>query len=413
MTEMHLTVSLSASGYHPVSWRVSEAPEKPSAAHFEALARTAERGKLDAVLLGHPVPELALRESGYVNRLQLDPLPLMASLIGVTQRIGLGAAWSVDFTEPYNVARVFATLDHLAGGRTAWIVHMLDGPEIAPLFGHAAGPGDSGSYGRRAVEFIDLVKRLWDSWEDEAFVVDKRTGMFADPAKVHPLHHEGEFFTVRGPLNVPRPVQGNPVIIQNDVAALRRITAATADVVLVSAGSPAEATAISDQLRAFATEHSRPPNSLRVLVKLAPLLGSTEAEASRRAAELADAIEPGLSALLARHRRSRQGATTDVPVDIDDERRRAAAGGGLPFTGTPEQLVALLETWQGACGCDGFDILAPVLPNDLEIFVDEVIPLMQRHNLARRQYRGDSLRDHLGLDRPRSCQTLSPEGAGI
>jgi alkanesulfonate monooxygenase SsuD/methylene tetrahydromethanopterin reductase-like flavin-dependent oxidoreductase (luciferase family) len=410
---MHLTASLSASGYHPASWRVSGAPDEPSAAHFQALARTAERGKLDAVLIGQPAAGLALRASGYVNRLQLDPLPLMASLIGVTRRIGLGAAWSVDFTEPYNIARVFATLDHLAGGRTAWIARMLGGPEIAAFFAHARGPADSEAYSRRTVEFIGVVKRLWDSWEDEAFIVDKRTGMFADPAKVHPLHHDGEFFTIRGPLNVPRPVQGNPVIVQNDLAALRRITAATADVVLVSAGSPAEAKAISDQLRALAAQHLRPPNSLRILVNVAPLLRSTEAEASRRAAELADAIEPSFSALLARERQSRELAGTEAPVDIDEERRRAAASAGLPFIGTPEQLVASLGAWERAGACDGFNILPPVLPDDLDIFVDEVVPLMQRRDLARKEYRGDLLRDHLGLDRPRSRYGSSPEGVRI
>jgi alkanesulfonate monooxygenase SsuD/methylene tetrahydromethanopterin reductase-like flavin-dependent oxidoreductase (luciferase family) len=164
------------------------APDKPGGAHFQALARTAERGKLDAVLLGHAVPGMAPRESGYLNRLQLDPLPLMASLIGVTGRIGLGAAWSIDFTEPYNIARIFATLDHLAGGRTAWIVRMMGGPGSVTSFGHAVVPADWEAYGRRAVEFIDAVKRLWDSWEDDAFAADRRTGMFADPTKVHPLH---------------------------------------------------------------------------------------------------------------------------------------------------------------------------------------------------------------------------------
>lgn len=392
--EMHLTASLSASGHHPAAWRVSAAPAGPSAAHFVALARTAERGQLDAVLLGQRALEPALRESGYVNRLQLDPLPLMASLIGVTQRIGLAAAWSVDFTEPYNIARVFATLDHLAGGRTAWIARMAGGPQITPLFGHAIGaaPGEGDAYRRRVVEFVDVVKQLWDSWEDEALAADKRTGMFADPAKVHPLHHQGEFFTIRGPLNVPRPVQGNPVIVQNDVPTLRRVIAATADVVLLSTDSLAESKAISDELRRLAAQHSRPPGALRILVNLSPLLGSTEAEASRRAAELADAIEPKLAALLACG-------------------RQAHAPAGLPFTGTPEQLAAALETWQHACACDGFNIVPPVLPDDLDRFVDEVVPLLQRRNLARREYRGELLRDHLGLERPRSRYASAPEGA--
>ena len=160
------------------------------------MATTAERGGLDALWLGHG------------DAPALDPLPLLGSLIARTQRIGLGAAWSLDYSEPFHVARVFATLDHLSGGRTAWLFGQADAPA---LFDHRTAVIDPAA---RAVEFVDVVTKLWDSWEDEAFLLDVATGRFADPARVHPIVHAGPFFTVRGPLNVPRSVQGHPVVAQ-------------------------------------------------------------------------------------------------------------------------------------------------------------------------------------------------------
>jgi alkanesulfonate monooxygenase SsuD/methylene tetrahydromethanopterin reductase-like flavin-dependent oxidoreductase (luciferase family) len=359
---LHLTVSLAGSGYHPAAWRVSRLPARVNAAAIQQMARTAERGKLDAVLLGLPVHDAT--DAGKVNTLRLDPLPLLGSLIGVTRHIGLAATWTVDYTEPYHVARVFATLDHLSYGRTAWIVQMFGTEALAPRIGRPSGLDDLPTYCRRAAEFVDTVKQLWDSWEDAAFALDKASGMFADPDRVHPINHIGEFFSVRGPLNVPRPPQGHPVLLQADPAseAGRRLVATTADVVLTDCASLPMATARYRELRALADP--------RVLTNLNLILGESETTARRRAAELDAMLPPSAS--------------------------------GVRFVGTPERLVELFATWQQAGACDGFNLLPAVLPDDLDLLVDAAIPLAQRHGLFRTDYTGSTLREHLGLSRPPS-----------
>jgi alkanesulfonate monooxygenase SsuD/methylene tetrahydromethanopterin reductase-like flavin-dependent oxidoreductase (luciferase family) len=367
---LHLTVSLAGSGYHAASWRVSGLPANPNAAVFQAMARTAERGKLDAILLGLPlnVPGTA----GTANTMQLDPLPLLGSLIGVTRNVGFGAAWTVDYTEPFNVARVFATLDHLSYGRTAWIAGMFGTEALAPRIGRPSGLDDLADYCQRAGEFIDVVKALWDSWEDEAFALDKASGMFADPDHVHPINHVGKYFSVRGPLNVPRPPQGNPVLLQPDPGTAQggQLVATTADAIITSCPSLSQASARYRELQALASARSQRLDALRVLANVSVTLGETETAAQRRAAEL-DAMSP-------------------------------SGSGGIRFVGTPEQLVELFLTFQQERACDGFNLLPAVLPDDLNLLVDAAIPLAQRRGLFRTEYVGKTLREHLALSRPRS-----------
>ena len=363
---MHLTTSLTAGGFHPAGWRVCSAPGFP----IQAMAATAERGGLDAVWLG-PSPFRRLRDTGLVNFLAFDPLPLLGSLIAVTGRIGLGAVWSVDHSEPFNVARVFATLDHLANGRTAWIVPLQE-----ELFGRAAPIDDA--FHDRAGEFMDVVRKLWDSWEDEAFALDVASGMFADPARVHPVHHAGRFFAVRGPLNVPRPVQGNPVLVQIDggTEAARALAAATAEVLLVSCGDGDEARRFYHDMKARVAAAGRDGAALRILVNVTPILHDSMQEAAR----MADALDALVAPVLA-------GLPERAP---------------LRFVGTPETLVDLMARWtRGSC-CDGFNLMPAVLPDDLSRFVDTVIPLARECGLRPHDYGGETLREHLGLRRPRS-----------
>jgi N-acetyl-S-(2-succino)cysteine monooxygenase len=369
----HLTVSLTGTGYHPASWRVSGLPVGPNAAAVQAMARTAERGHMDAILLG--LPSGAAKDPGAANTLRLDPLPLLGSLIGVTRRIGLGAVWDMDFTEPFHVARVFATLDHLSYGRTAWVARMFESAALEARIGRSSGVDDLNTYCQRAGEFVDVVKKLLDSWEDEAFALDKASGMFVDPDRVHPIHHRGEFFSVRGPLNVPRPPQGHPVIVQLDSAVGKAFNAANADVILTSCETLSLASARYRDLRAAAAGRD-----LRILANVVLVLGETESEAWRRSA--------ALNAML--------------PV----------AGGGLYFVGTPEQLVEILAIWSETA-CDGFNLLPAVLPDDLDLLVDAVILLAQRRGLFRTEYRGETLRNHLKLPRPHSQYTTPvTEAAG-
>jgi len=373
--QLHLTVSLAGSGYYPAAWHVSPLPPRPDAAAMHSMARTAERGRLDAILLGLPI-DAPLGGIGRANTMRLDPLPLLGSLIGVTRRIGLGAAWTVDYTEPYNVARVFATLDHLSYGRTAWIARMFGTAALEPRIGRPGGPDDPAAYCARAGEFIDVVGKLWDSWQDAAFALDKPSGMFVDPALVHPIHHVGKHFSVRGPLNVPRPPQGNPVLVLQDPTTTigRQFAASTADVLLMSCPSLPTAIARYRELRALSVGRARCPDPPRILANMMVVLDDTQAAAQHRAAAL-DALVPPAAASVPR------------------------------FVGTPDQLVELLVTWCQQDACDGFNVLPAVLPTDLDRLVDAVVPEIQRIGLFRNDYAGSTLREHLGLERPLSQYT--------
>lgn len=366
---MHLTVSLTGSGFHPAAWHFSPLSARPDAAAVQAMARTAERGGLDAIFLGLPV-ELPADAAARANTLLLDPLPLLGSLIAVTHRIGLGAAWTVDYTEPYHVARVFATLDHLAYGRTAWIATLFGTAALAARIGRPAGPDDPVAYCVRAGEFIDVVKQLWDSWEDEALALDKPSGMFVDPERVYPIQHVGAHFSVRGPLNVPRPPQGNPVLVLRDPSTpvARQFVASIADVVLTACASLPDAVARSRELHDLAANRAQAP---RVLSNVVVVLDDTETAARQRA------------------------ATLDVLIP-------ASSRGTAHFVGTPDQLVTTLITWHEQNACDGFNLLPAVLPHDLNQLVDQVLPRLQQHGQRPATYHGTTLREHLALSRPRS-----------
>jgi N-acetyl-S-(2-succino)cysteine monooxygenase len=356
---VHLFASLAAHGWHPAAWRLSGQPGFEGAAPFLQGARTAERGGLDAVLLGFPTAPHAMQASGKIDRLHLDPLPLAGLLIGATRHIGLCGYWPADVAEPFHVARVFGTLDHLSGGRMAWIAGLAGSAETAGRFQRADLALSDEDAAARFVELIDIARQLWDSWEDKGFVVDQATGTFADPEHVHPIEYAGRFFTVRGPLNVPRPVQGQPVIIHRDVAATRAGLAASADIVLGEPATLAEAKAARGEWRALASD-------ARYVVRLEVILGETEADAARRAADL-DAL-------------------------ASDSRPR--------FVGTPEQLAAHVAAWHAAAACDGFDILPAVTPLDLDLLVTAVVPLLRARSLRPAGYAGRTLREHLQLARP-------------
>jgi len=325
-------------------------------------ARLAEQGGLDAVLLGLPIAQRTDREGGRIDGLRLDPLPLLGLLIGATERIGLVGYWPVEVAEPFHVARVFATLDHLSSGRTGWIAGLAGHAETEGRFQRADLPYAGPDAMARQIELIDVARQLWDSWEDKGFVVDQASGTFADPEHVHPIDHAGRFFTVRGPLNVPRPVQGQPVILHREVsAAARPGLAASAEVVLGEPPTLAEAASARAAWRALAAD-------VRYVPRLEVILGETEAAASKRAVEL-----DGLSA--------------------DDQPR---------FVGTPAGLAAHLADWEAAGGCDGFDILPAVMPIDLDLLVTAVVPLLRRRSLRPEGYAGRTLREHLQLARPAS-----------
>jgi alkanesulfonate monooxygenase SsuD/methylene tetrahydromethanopterin reductase-like flavin-dependent oxidoreductase (luciferase family) len=377
---MHIIASLSGNGFHPAAWRAGGERAWPIGRHFQRMAQTAERGRLDAVLLGETPGGYALRAAGRINGLNVDPLPLAGSLIATTQRIGLGATWSLDFAEPFHVARVMATLDHLCGGRIAWAATLFDGADIKGGFKHAKAATEPSASTRRAIEFIEVVRKLWDSWEDRGFFADVPSGRFADPDRVHPINHTGDFFTVRGPLNLPRPPQGNPPIIMHDPGhpADRLVIARSADVVLTGAINPIEARIQGAAIRAAVKEQGRNPEDVRILAKLTPVLADTEADAKKLSDDLDAMASPKMMAAMT---------------------QRA----GLRFTGTAEQLAHLMAQWVAIGACDGFNVRPAMLPAGLDLFVERVVPLLQARGLFRGDYQGDTLRDHLGLGHFESC----------
>ena len=369
---MHLLASLAAHGWHAAAWRVTGAAGFAGAAPFRAMAKTAEQGGLDAVLLGLPTAPRVLRDGGKVDGIRLDPLPLLAAMIGATERIGLCGWWPGDVAEPFHVARVFATLDHLALGRTGWITGLEGPQELGSRFGHTNLPATEEDSATRLVELIDVARQLWDSWEDRGFVVDQASGTFADPTRVHPIEHAGRFFTVRGPLNVPRPVQGQPVILHRDVPAgtMRLGAAASAEVVLAECATLAEAAAGRRDWRGLAQKQGRDPEGLRFIVRVMPILAESEQAARKRAAEL-----DGLAGV--------DGHQAGVPRVV----------------GTPDQFADWLAQWHGAGACDGFDILPAVLPVDLDLLAEAVVPQLRRRGLRPAGYEHPTLRGHLGLRR--------------
>jgi alkanesulfonate monooxygenase SsuD/methylene tetrahydromethanopterin reductase-like flavin-dependent oxidoreductase (luciferase family) len=341
---MILTLSAPGCGAHPEAWRFSSAPDVPSLAWFRALTQAAERGGLDAILFDGAW--------GPAGPFTMDPVPLIAALASSSSHIGLGAVIALDHAEPFNIARSFAAIDRLTAGRSAWIATMGTGRPAD--FAHAPAR-DAISRRARAAESIVVVRKLWDSWEDEAIVQDKPSGRFSNPDLIHPINHSGTYFSVRGPLNAPRPLQGNPPVFQRDASpegvALAR---ESADVLIAPAADASALAGIRHSLG----------DRVRLLVRLSVLLAPTEADARTRSEELGGPLE------------------------------------GLSFAGTPDGLVARLAELSKLC--DGVDLWPAVLPTDLDLLVDQVVPKLQAAGLRPATYQGRTLRENLHLSRPRS-----------
>jgi FMN-dependent oxidoreductase (nitrilotriacetate monooxygenase family) len=419
-------------GIHTAWWRFPGA--YPDAnfnfEHLKRFARTLERGRFDAFFMADHLavlnmPMAALKRSATVS--SFDPLTLLPALATVTERLGLVATASTTFEAPYLVARKFASLDHLSGGRAGWNVVTTSNPDAALNFGLEDHMEHDERY-RRAREFIDVVTGLWDSWADDAFIRDVESGIYFDPERLQVLDHKGKYFSVRGPLNVARPVQGWPVIVQAGASeAGRQLAAETAEVIFAAGGSLADGQRFYADVKGRAAALGRSPDHLKILPGALVVVGDTVEEARAKRAMLDGLVHPdsGLASLSVHLGHDASGFELDAPLpDIPEsnasqsgrqrvvERARRdnltvrqlaqIAGGfaGLSLTGTPRTIADEMEQWLYGEGCDGFNIMFSHVPGGLDEFVDHVVPELQRRGLFRTEYEGTTLRENLGLPRP-------------
>jgi FMN-dependent oxidoreductase (nitrilotriacetate monooxygenase family) len=424
--QMHLGVFVLGTGNHSAGWRYDGA----FASHMELpvmqeIARIAERGKFDLLFISDSMAMDPTDHPSFMCR--FEPTTLITVLSAYTTHIGLGATVSTSFSEPYNVARVFGSIDHISGGRAAWNVVTSSNPKAALNFNLDEHIEHELRYAR-ANEFVDVVRGLWDCWEDGAIIADKASGRFIDAHKVRPLNHQGRFFKVRGPLNMARCPQGRPVIIQaGGSPSGLELAARTADVVFSVVQELTPAKAAYADLKRRMEKYGRTPDELAVLPGVMPIVGDSDAEAREILAKLQSWITPTNAATLVASRIGYDvskypldGPVPPSPAGLNSQtfpavlyemaRREnmtlrdlynltAAARGHWVVCGTPRGIADTLEEWFLGRAADGFNILPAWFPGGFVDFVDRVVPELQRRGLFRREYEGATLRDLFGLSR--------------
>ncbi|MBM4257396.1 MAG: LLM class flavin-dependent oxidoreductase [Deltaproteobacteria bacterium] len=420
---------------HTAAWRYPGAfPDANfNFAHYKRFVQTLERGRFDAFFMADHLavmnmPMNALKRSATVT--SFDPLTLLPALAVVTEHLGLIATASTTYNEPYHVARKFASLDHISGGRAAWNVVTSANPHEAMNFGREEHLEHGERY-RRAREFFDVVTGLWDSWADDAFTRDVEHGIYFDPAKMHVLNHKGPELSVRGPLNVARPIQGWPVIVQagaSDVG--RQLAAETAEVIFGSANNIEDARSFYTDVKGRMAALGRPREHLKILPGAFVVIGDTAAEARAKKARLDSLVHPdsGIATLSVQLGHDVSGLDLDGPLPEMPESNASKSArqklltmarrdnmtvrqlaqyvggsfGALEMIGTPTMIADEMEEWLKTEACDGFNIMFPYLPGGLDDFVDRVVPELQRRELFRREYEGTTLRENLALPRPKN-----------
>ena len=398
--------------------------------HITGFARKLEAGKFDAFFMADHLavlnmPMAALKRSATVT--SFDPMALLPALAVTTERLGLIATGSTTFDAPYHVARRFASLDHISEGRAGWNIVTTSNPDSALNFGLDDHMEHDERY-RRAREFFDVVTGLWDSWADDAFIRDVENGVYFDPARLHVLDHKGKYFKVRGPLNVARPVQGWPLIVQAGASdAGRQLAAETAEMVFSPGGPLAECQKYYADVKARAARAGRDPEHVKILPGCLVVVGDTVEAAKAKRAHLDSLVHPdsgiaSLSIALGTDASvfDLDGPLPDIPETnqsqsgrqrvIDRARaenltvrqlaQRAGSYGGLALVGTAGTIADQMEEYFHERGCDGFNIMFPWVPGGLDEFVDQVVPELQRRGVFRKEYEGKTLRENLGLPRP-------------
>ncbi|MDF5835303.1 LLM class flavin-dependent oxidoreductase [Pseudomonas syringae] len=431
--QMKLGAFLMATGHHVAAWRHPEVPADAGLdfKHYRHVARVAEAAKFDALFVADSV---AAATGDIASRMarsdHFEPLTLLSALSAVTEHIGLIATATTTYNEPYHVARKFASLDHLSGGRAGWNLVTSDAAAEAQNFGRAEHVGHAERYSR-AREFHQVVTGLWDSWADDAFTRDKASGEYYDPARLHVLDHQGEHFRVKGPLNVARSPQGQPVVVQAGSSEVGRdLAAQTAEVVFTAQTSLASAQAFYADLKGRLSAYGRAVDSLKIMPGVFIVVAETEALAKTKFESFQELVEPRVGvALLGRMlgnfdlsgypldgplpelpltdsgQRSRQKLLTELAdqenLTLAQLGRRIAGGRGhYSLIGTPEQIADELQRWFEQGAADGFNVLVPHLPGGLEDVAQLLVPELQRRGLFRTEYEGTTLRENLGLQRP-------------
>jgi len=441
--QLHLGAFMRPVSIHTGAWRWPGAfPDANfNLAHLKRFIQTLERGRFDAFFMADHLAVLnmpleALKRSHTVT--SFEPFTLLSALSAFTERIGLVATASTTFDAPYHIARRFASLDHLSGGRAGWNIVTTSNPDAALNFGLEEHMEHAERYAR-AREFYDVVTGLWDSWADDAFVRDAESGIYFDPEKLHALAHKGKYLSVRGPLNIARPVQGWPVIVQAGASdAGRQLAAETAEVVF-AAGLPLPAARqFYADVKGRAQKAGRNPDHVKILPGALVIVADTVEEARARRAKLDSLVHyesaiASLSIALG-HDASTfdpDGPLPDIPdtnqsksgrervVDLARRERltvrqlaqRLGGYSGLTFAGTPATIADAMEEWLHSRASDGFNVMFPYLPQGLDDFVDRVVPELQRRGLFRREYEGKTLRENLGLPRPENRFFAQPARA--
>ena len=429
---MRLGAFMRPVGIHTAWWRYPGAyPDANfNLKHIVRFAQKLEAGKFDAFFMADHLavlnmPMNALKRSATVT--SFDPMALLPALAMVTERLGLIATGSTTFDAPYHVARRFASLDHISEGRAAWNIVTTSNPDAALNFGLDEHMDHDERY-RRAREFYDVVTGLWDSWADDAFIRDVENGVYFDPARLHVLDHAGKYFKVRGPLNVARPVQGWPLIVQAGASdAGRQLAAETAEMVFAAGGPLADCQRYYADVKARAAKAGRDPEHVKILPGCLVVVGGTVEQARAKRAHLDSLVHPdsGIASLSIAlgtdaSKFDLDGPLPDIPETnqsqsgrqrvIDRARRdsltvrqlarTAGAYGGLALVGTAKTIADQMEEYFHARACDGFNIMFPWVPGGLDEFVDEVVPELQRRGVFRKEYEGKTLRENLGVPRP-------------
>ncbi len=429
---LHLGAFMRPVTIHTGAWRYPGAwPDANfSFPKLKQLIRKLEAGKFDAffmadhlALLNMPIE--ALRRSHTVT--SFDPLTLLPALAAVTERIGLIATASTTYNDAYHIARKFASLDHISEGRAGWNVVTTANPDAAQNFGHDAHMAHGERY-KRAREFYDVVTGLWDSFADDAFIRDAESGIFWDPAKMHVLNHVGPELSVRGPLNVARPVQGWPVIVQAGASdAGRQLAAETAEMVFAAGGPIADAQAFYADVKARAAAVGRNPDHIKILPGALVVVGNTVEAAKAKRATLDSLVhyESAIGSLSIALGVDARAFAPDAPLPDIPETEHSKSGreraiaiarrenltvrqlaqrlggyGGAAIVGTPQTIADEMQEWLETRACDGFNVMFPFVPAGLDEFVDQVVPELQRRGIFRTEYEGTTLREHLGLPRP-------------